>query len=214
MGGQLCSRDVGWRCGSGAIGRCPSISSSTRSPHVTRRTHRLEAAQREPAVHGREPRALRVLQEVQLLAQLRVPHSQHAQRGVAVAADVLGAAGHADVGAQVQRPLVKGRQEAVVDTHQRARLVRERHNRRNVAHLCTAWPAARARVGRLWDRRESGEGQLMVGQLWRMWHTAAVASQAAAPAAGSTHLHARVCGRLHHHQARRAWHDGRLNGPE
>lgn len=100
-------------------------------------THCFEAAQGQPAVHWCQASSLRVLQEVQLLAQLRVPYCQHAQCCIAVAADVLCTACHADVSTQLQGSLVKWGEEAVVHAHQGTSGMCDGHNGGNVAHLCS-----------------------------------------------------------------------------
>lgn len=118
-----------------------------RALHAQR--HGLDAAQRQPAVEGREARALGVLVEVDALREVRALDGEDAERHVAVAADELGAARHADVGAEVERALEHGRHDAVV--HARDRAGRARHGRdgRDVADL-------HARVGGRLDDDELG----------------------------------------------------------
>mmetsp|Transcript_27450 Transcript_27450/g.69856 ORF Transcript_27450/g.69856 Transcript_27450/m.69856 type:complete len:490 (-) Transcript_27450:817-2286(-) len=97
--------------------------------------HRLEPAQAQPAVEGREAAALGVLQKVDLLCQLLVAHREDTGGRVRVASDELGGRCHGDVASKREWLLEHRRHNRIVHHRERPRLARHRRDRADVGHL-------------------------------------------------------------------------------
>ena len=84
-----------------------------------------QAAVDEEAVKRPWDGADGVLHEPQPLVELGPARDHHASDDVGVAAEVLGRRVHDGIGAELERPLVGGRRERVVDRDERAALARD-----------------------------------------------------------------------------------------
>ena len=85
----------------------------------------LEAAAQQECIEGTQYRSGGVLDEIELLKQLLIAHDQCAAEQVAMASQILGGGMHDDVGPEFQWSGERRRGERVVDTQQRAVLVRQ-----------------------------------------------------------------------------------------
>ena len=99
----------------------PRVLGVRRHPQV----QRAQSAVHEEAVEGPGDGADGVLHELHALVGARVAHDHGAADGVRVPAEVLRRRVHDGVGAELQRALVDGRGERVVDRHERAALARD-----------------------------------------------------------------------------------------
>ena len=121
--------------------RCATRGCFSSQPAICRRAlarlahaqrQRLQAAQREEAVERAADRADGVLQEPDLLGELRVRRHRDAADHVGVAVQILGRRVHDDVGAELERPLHPRARERVVDDREDAALARELRHLRDI----------------------------------------------------------------------------------
>lgn len=104
----------------------------------------VSGLERDPGVEGRQHHARVLLHRQELLQHQLLAGAQRAGQHPALAVEVLGARVHHDVGAELDRALQRWRREAVVDRQQRADIMRQLGQRRDVTDTRRAdWSASR-----------------------------------------------------------------------